>query len=545
MAVLTAFQSIDMLSTAPPSGAPDAQGASRIVFRSGVVTITFSGAFSFDNTGQISGTLTDVQAEANGAAGLSITGFSADAGAVFDALLVAHDAQAAYGIILAGNDTLTGSDGNDVLLGFDGADVMSGGAGDDTLSGMNGSDTLRGGDGDDEVYGFDGDDLLMGGAGTDIVAGLAGNDLLLGADYGAFDAAAGQILRLYRATLGRDPDAGGLIQWAEMRAGGTSLDQIAVGFVQSPEFQQFYGPLDDAQFVTLLYHNVLMREPDAPGLDAWVSQLGSGTSRQQVVLGFSESAEFQNGTAQDSYAYYRDGLKASFADDTYRLYLATLGREPDAAGHEHWATQLANGSSYAGVVSGFVDSPEFRQTYGTLTDAEFVALLYQNVLHRTPDQAGLDGWLARMATGTTRQGVVEGFAQSAEFIAASAGAMTAWMRGDATNPDWRNSGFDDLMTGGAGQDTLFGGFGSDAFVFLVEDGAGAGSQDTIIGLEPWDMIGFSGGTGNFGYADAAEALTHFSDQSGNVVFSDQGHTVTFVGADMAWFTPEMIFVDQS
>jgi hypothetical protein len=66
---------------------------------------------------------------------------------------------------------------------------------------------------------------------------------------------------------------------------------VANGFVGSAEFQSVYGALNDHDFVTLLYHNVLHRDPDAGGLTNWVNALAGGETRAQVVIGFSESPE--------------------------------------------------------------------------------------------------------------------------------------------------------------------------------------------------------------------------------------------------------------
>ena len=63
-------------------------------------------------------------------------------------------------------------------------------------------------------------------------------------------------------------------------------------FAGSPEFTQRYGVLGNVALVTLLYHNVLERDPDAGGLKASVDFLGRGACRGEVMLGFSESPEF-------------------------------------------------------------------------------------------------------------------------------------------------------------------------------------------------------------------------------------------------------------
>lgn len=105
------------------------------------------------------------------------------------------------------------------------------------------------------------------------------------------DAEAQVIARLYDATLDRLPDPGGLAGWVAAYEGGTSLATIAGAFVASAEFQARYGALSNQAFVEQLYRFCLNREGDPAGVAGWVNTLASGTSRAQVVIGFSESAE--------------------------------------------------------------------------------------------------------------------------------------------------------------------------------------------------------------------------------------------------------------
>jgi hypothetical protein len=112
------------------------------------------------------------------------------------------------------------------------------------------------------------------------------------------NADAAEVARLYDAVLGRLPDLSGLTNWTHSLEGGASLQTVANGFVGSTEFQTTYGSLDNTDFVTLLYQNVLHRAPDPTGLGNWVGVLNSGQdTRAQVVIGFSESAEHIANTA--------------------------------------------------------------------------------------------------------------------------------------------------------------------------------------------------------------------------------------------------------
>jgi hypothetical protein len=102
----------------------------------------------------------------------------------------------------------------------------------------------------------------------------------------------GPVLRLYWAFFLRAPDAGGLAYWLGKSEGGMPLATIAQKFALSSEFQNTYGPLADADFVKLVYGNVLQRKSDAAGVSFWVDQLQHhGLTRGGMMPKFSESSE--------------------------------------------------------------------------------------------------------------------------------------------------------------------------------------------------------------------------------------------------------------
>ncbi|MDM1020605.1 calcium-binding protein, partial [Acinetobacter sp. VNK23] len=76
-----------------------------------------------------------------------------------------------------GNDVLIGGSGNDLLDAGEGADQLYGGTGNDVLNGGAGNDLLDGGDGSDQLNGGTGDDILVGGTGDDVLIGGQGNDI--------------------------------------------------------------------------------------------------------------------------------------------------------------------------------------------------------------------------------------------------------------------------------------------------------------------------------------------------------------------------------
>lgn len=215
-----------------------------------------------------------------------------------------------------------------------------------------------------------------------------------------------EVARLYLAYFLRRPDDAGFEYWAGVRQSGRSLAQISEEFVGSNEFRMRYGSLSNRQFVELIYQNVLGRSPDSGGLNHWTAVLDGGTSRGDVMIGFSESAEFKTNTSTEVTAIETDGPIG-------RLYLAYFLRRADEDGLDHW---INTGLPTKAISEEFALSTEFRNRYGSLDNAAFVNLIYRNVLGRDPDAGGLAHWTAVLNGGAGRGAVMQEFSDSAEFI---------------------------------------------------------------------------------------------------------------------------------
>lgn len=109
--------------------------------------------------------------------------------------------------------------------------------------------------------------------------------------HGAFDDHRGPVMRLYWAFFKRAPDKGGLDYWTKKHVNGTTIKAIANSFATSSEFQTNFGTGTDTEFITLVYQNVLERNPDPAGLAHWVAKLSTGVSRGEMMTNFSESSE--------------------------------------------------------------------------------------------------------------------------------------------------------------------------------------------------------------------------------------------------------------
>jgi serralysin len=255
----------------------------------------------------------------------------------------------------SGNDVLVGNVGDNILVAGAGSDDLAGGAGNDILVGGHLADelalldldikiptALRGTelrtDGDDALSGGEGNDILLPGNGKNEVDGGAGSDTLvialsfeeivikeqgkgallityaggsvladniefialsdgiysIGTPMVELDPATQDIALLYRAALDRDIDASGQDYWTGVIEQGGSLEQVAGSLINSPEFITRFGhpeEISHAQFVDLLYQNVLGRNGEAAGVEYWTNALATGTSHSHVLIAFSQCDE--------------------------------------------------------------------------------------------------------------------------------------------------------------------------------------------------------------------------------------------------------------
>ena len=135
-----------------------------------------------------------------------------------------------------------------------------------------------------------------------------------------------------------------------------------------------------------------------------------------------------------------DPYTIDYVNPVIREYQAAFGRVPDQAGLGYWVGQVASSPNALAELSViFANSAEFNSRYGasatSLASVALVGLLYENVLGRPPDAAGLAYWSSQNLDAAQ---LLQAFAQSAEFITDTAAAITIFENGEAavtpTNP---------------------------------------------------------------------------------------------------------------
>ncbi|MCR5654253.1 MAG: DUF4214 domain-containing protein [Lachnospiraceae bacterium] len=240
----------------------------------------------------------------------------------------------------------------------------------------------------------------------------------------------GFVTRLYSVCFDRLPDSAGKNDWvSRLNNGQVTGTTAAAGFVFSQEFKN--KNLCNTCFVKQLYKAIMGREYDQGGLEYWVGKLESGSTREEVFNGFSQSDEFNNicneygiqkGDPLDIPQYgtvptgkctvcgTTDGVTAFVT----RLYNVCLDRDPDDAGLADWTGKLwAHERSGRDVSFGFIFSKEFQNR--GFSNEDYVEYLYKAFFGRASDAAGKADWVGRLNGGASREDVFNGFVGSTEF----------------------------------------------------------------------------------------------------------------------------------
>ncbi|MBV9952154.1 MAG: DUF4214 domain-containing protein [Acidimicrobiia bacterium] len=172
-----------------------------------------------------------------------------------------------------------------------------------------------------------------------------------------------------------------------------------------------YAPfLSWTALVDQQYIDVVGRAPSSSELSSWTAKLQGGTATPgDVVAALRTSSE-----------------NVTNVDPVTRLYRAYFLRIPDRGGLTYWIAQRRSGQSLDKISASFAGSSEFTSRYGSLTNKQFVNLVYQNVLGRSGDAGGVKFWTAQLDQHKrTRGQVMTGFSESHEYVNAQGSEVNA------------------------------------------------------------------------------------------------------------------------
>ncbi|MFC2992529.1 ExeM/NucH family extracellular endonuclease [Halomonas tibetensis] len=182
---------------------------------------------------------------------------------------------------------------------------------------------------------------------------------------------------LYRDLLLREPDAPGLAYWqGELESSRQTLSNIADAFLQSAEFN------NEVQPILALYEEVLLRSADLEGLRYWVAELRAGISLQDIRAAMQDSDEAINQVTPLSDEAWLAGTYASL-----------LNREPDDGGKAYWLEQLSADLSRSQVAAIIGQSEEAEEQ---AQSRSIDALLDANL----PSEQALNAYLEELMSGS-------------------------------------------------------------------------------------------------------------------------------------------------
>jgi hypothetical protein len=189
----------------------------------------------------------------------------------------------------------------------------------------------------------------------------------------SYSAGHARVWRLYQAFFLRQPDQTGFDYWVGIRTGGLSLSALAFQFATSAEFIDRYGNLTNAQYVDLVYGNVLCRAPDPDGRAYWTGLLETGAlTRWDMMVNFSELKEYLRLTGTCHSVYPAESADVAACAEANLVPLAGASLSVD--GYQ------AKDVNYAGGSFRGVEADLTRPLFETGTDRCSVASINGNWL---------------------------------------------------------------------------------------------------------------------------------------------------------------------
>lgn len=191
----------------------------------------------------------------------------------------------------------------------------------------------------------------------------------------------------YRDLLDRDADPAGLEAWIHRLDRGLAPARFSASMVGSLEHRR--------RLVGQVYQAYLGRAPEPAGLVFWADRLRTRSLDEvrALVLG-SDELYGQSG-----------GTDRAWVE---RLYELVLGRAPDPDGWTYWADQLRPGGPRARVATRLLKATEVA--------AVRARAAYADLLGRSPEPAALAYWLPRVRSSDERV-LVTAIVASPEYIA--------------------------------------------------------------------------------------------------------------------------------
>lgn len=317
------------------------------------------------------------------------------------------------------------------VIGSSGNDTVTAGTGDDTLdAGTGGTDTLIGGTGIN-TYIVDHTGVTITKNAQDVTPAATATK-----NTAVFDDAISQrIAKFYLAYYGRAADYDGLVYWKDTLAnqlGNSQLNMASYfGNTSQTEYVALYGTAPtDTQFLDTVYQNLFGRPIDNAGKTYWLGEItrmiGAGktsdAAHAEALIYILDGAQGSDLTLLDAKAMANSAMsKAITTYDTSGSYASATNTTAFTTARA-WTQAQQSGVSAPSIVAAYQGSLVLGHTVGDEVQASVSFTLPSNVKN------------LKLTGSSDLQGV--------------------------------GNTMDNLITANSGTDTLTGGTGADAFIFV-------------------------------------------------------------------------------
>ncbi|TMD03004.1 MAG: DUF4214 domain-containing protein [Chloroflexi bacterium] len=201
----------------------------------------------------------------------------------------------------------------------------------------------------------------------------------------------GQIPTLVISSRARGAYTAGGDQFGILRAIEEDYGVPLLGSSADPAHGDLTGagvmPSPGTRFVDRVYADLLNRAPDGGGLAYWSAQIDSGQPRYPISLSLTASVEYTGHAVQALYQRY--------------LHRAADGTT-SSGGEGFWVNYIRSGATYEQLAESLIASDEYFFNRAGGDDTTYVNTLYQDILGRAPDPAGLAYWVGQLEAGGPR-----------------------------------------------------------------------------------------------------------------------------------------------
>ncbi len=156
------------------------------------------------------------------------------------------------------------------------------------------------------------------------------------------------------------------------------------------------GRAEYTAMISAWYRALLKREPTSAELFAWADRFDVGFATKADLIADLTMAPPR-----------RDA-----AGSVYRSFHVALQRRPDLTEIRAWLKRYEAGADTETIVGELLAGTEWANTHGSLSDAEFVEVLYRNARGRPPTAGVRRYWLGQLAAGRARASMAAYFVDS-------------------------------------------------------------------------------------------------------------------------------------